>query len=1088
VTKSQRKSTTPIPVQVAAFVRDRRSREPFSAKDVYDTIDHPANHDKKSRVGNINKALVRLWSEDALCSFLDADNHVLREAEFVEPGSAAVEHPQKFALPGSKAPHGYRAVSYAEANAVASKSEVVKPPATESEVTDAAGSELAQHEPDQTEGRHDAASGLEERARSGLTEPAPDWIPDALMLDWVTRRYVVGGLRAGLDKADEQERRQLIMTGLQRKGGMPTADSQVARALVKLCRRYAVWWDRVSYWAYKDDADSGDVLGPDDLEALEADYALELADQYDPGVVVLTAVRLGIDNDAVRLLAETADAGQTASPTRALEDALAEIRTQLDLANSDLREARAAERSERQARTAAEKQANQLRTQLEQTKASAKKQGESQEHEANLRAQLAEALEGAAELAAAHEALAEERERLADAERDAAESEQALSQAEAELVTARDEVRRLRANEPALQDALRTIGELSVRLEAAEQRAGEVPIAQDARSLVGLLDSTIGRLVSEASTRISQGDATDEEQLLLAFASQFLQFKIALPEPVRETDENVEPAEPTLELVEPLTEEEALDEPPAVEADMEDEEPERPRRRRRARSGWTVKPIGGAGEIGASAIVAQTPSGETVLLDAGQRMPRLYGGAADYAYHFGVTGVERLDAIIVSHAHIDHTGSLPVLHRNVRGQLRMNNGLPVFMSEPTRELAELMMRDSAKIQHWNERRLEDVAETDLGGEFATGLKAAAYDDDDVTRVLGSVEVRDPRAAFEIPSTNIVARLEPVAHVLGSCAIHLTDTGTGATLLYTGDLGPIADSQLTLPDFGHTSMLSPAQMIVMESTYGERPAGAPPVGRLAKKSRRQQQIEKLHGLAKGAIDRGGLVLIPCFSLGRAQELARIIHQALNKELPDAPVYIGGMAAKILDIYDDYADRGDRGQGERWVRAGQFPRTQSLHRRVRDHLSFAEIAEEVVESGPGYILASPAVLSGGWSLTFAKRMVEDPKNAIIFTGFLPNDDRHSKRMSEFRTGDQVKLSERAQTIQADWDQVGLSAHATADDLRQFAQRMASQSDAPVSFGFVHGMPQSEEALARDVARMENVARAEPLQNNQVWAAAV
>jgi Cft2 family RNA processing exonuclease len=103
-------------------------------------------------------------------------------------------------------------------------------------------------------------------------------------------------------------------------------------------------------------------------------------------------------------------------------------------------------------------------------------------------------------------------------------------------------------------------------------------------------------------------------------------------------------------------------------------------------------------------------------------------------------------------------------------------------------------------------------------------------------------------------------------------------------------------------------------------------------------------------------------------------------------------------------------------------------------------------------------------------------------------LPNDDRHSKRMSEFRTGDQVKLSERAQTIQADWDQVGLSAHATADDLRQFAQRMASQSDAPVSFGFVHGMPQSEEALARDVARMENVARAEPLQNNQVWAAAV
>src|SRR5262249_40944705 len=157
--------------------------------------------------------------------------------------------------------------------------------------------------------------------------------------------------------------------------------------------------------------------------------------------------------------------------------------------------------------------------------------------------------------------------------------------------------------------------------------------------------------------------------LLLAFASQFLQFKLALPD-VAVTPEPKTDLEPSLELVEPPVEEEVLDEPAAVEADIEDEtEPARPRRRRRTRSGWSVRPIGGAGEIGASAVVAQTPTGETVLLDSGQRMPRLYGAAADYAYHFGVTGVERLDAILISHAHIDHTGSLPVLHRNVRSQL-----------------------------------------------------------------------------------------------------------------------------------------------------------------------------------------------------------------------------------------------------------------------------------------------------------------------------------------------------------------------------------------------------------------------------------
>jgi hypothetical protein len=230
--KTVRKRSTPYPVQVAAFVSGRSSRAPFSAKDVYEQIDHPAGQ-KSSVVGKINQALYRLWSEDKLCSFVDASGNVMREPTHVSHGSKAVEHPQMFALPGCKAPGGFTRVSYAEGGALAVSTE----PDT---------AEAADPEPEPDDGNQDTTRDDEQgadlfrRQFDRLTEPAPDWLPDALMLDWVTRKLVLLRLREGLDKAEDQEKRQLIMTGLQRKGDLPTADSPAARGLVKLCRQTVV--------------------------------------------------------------------------------------------------------------------------------------------------------------------------------------------------------------------------------------------------------------------------------------------------------------------------------------------------------------------------------------------------------------------------------------------------------------------------------------------------------------------------------------------------------------------------------------------------------------------------------------------------------------------------------------------------------------------------------------------------------------------------------------------------------------------------------------------------------------------------------
>ncbi len=160
----------------------------------------------------------------------------------------------------------------------------------------------------------------------------------------------------------------------------------------------------------------------------------------------------------------------------------------------------------------------------------------------------------------------------------------------------------------------------------------------------------------------------------------------------------------------------------------------------------------------------------------------------------------------------------------------------------------------------------------------------AYDFPDVTACLDAGHVCcSPSSTSRSPieGTSLVARFLPVSHVLGTCAIHLKDTETGATLLYSGDLGPISDPQLTLPDFGGTGMIEGADVIIMESTYGllrdEEREG---------RRRAATAASVRHGSSltspRKTIGDGGHVLLPAFSLGRTQELAMLIDRERGQE--------------------------------------------------------------------------------------------------------------------------------------------------------------------------------------------------------------
>jgi Cft2 family RNA processing exonuclease len=613
--------------------------------------------------------------------------------------------------------------------------------------------------------------------------------------------------------------------------------------------------------------------------------------------------------------------------------------------------------------------------------------------------------------------------------------------------------------------------------------------------VISALRAPIAAAAVNAAGRLASGASDPDDARLLAFAGEFANMADSLtvrpatapgetPAALEPDDHTPEPVpvpaagEPaSVDLPPTVTETAAPEqepEPPTPEPELEPE-PVAERRRRRRLPEFTVKPLGGAGEVGGSALLIQTRRGANVLLDAGQRVKGEYGAEATSQFHYGVTGVERLHAILISHSHIDHIGSLPLIHRHHSDQ--QNAPVPVLMSEPTYRLGEVMLHDSAKIQHFREMTVANLADSDFGDGM---LMEAAYTFKDVNDCLniGHLVLADQYRPIPIEDTDLIARFLPVSHVLGSCAIHLTDTETGQTLLYSGDLGPITDPQVTLPTFGGTQMIDKADVVIMESTYGHlRPEEAE--GRRRASDGRERATRILADIATKTLGGGGHMLLPAFSLGRTQELAMIIQQERGRTIPDGRIYLAGMGEKITEIYDDF----DRPSGN-WRRPGAFPQCTSIRKWLSDRRTFEDVVAEVLESEPSYIIASPAMLSSGWSRAFLHAMIDHPRHAIVFTGYLPKHAGNISQLREMHHGANMRLDGETRRINCSWDKVSLSAHAPSFDLEQFARDMTAGRDM-THVGMVHGTPDAQRELAERLThQLGDTATVRSLRNGEPW----
>ncbi len=372
----------------------------------------------------------------------------------------------------------------------------------------------------------------------------------------------------------------------------------------------------------------------------------------------------------------------------------------------------------------------------------------------------------------------------------------------------------------------------------------------------------------------------------------------------------------------------------------------------------------------------------------------------------------RLHAVVLSHAHVDHCGRLPLLvKRDFTG--------PIYSTPATRELAALLMADSAHIQQEDARYL-NKKRAKSGMPPITSL----YDDADATRAAQQFHTVSLEQPFEI-TRRLKARFHDAGHMLGAGSVELTYTPTeGApdSLVFTGDLGrfntPILHDPKPLPECDY---------LIAESTYGGR--RHPPTDDLK---------AQLAEVVNDTIARGGRVIIPAFSVGRTQVIVYVLHQLLTEgEIPSIPIFIDSpLAVNATEVFREHPELFDEESSGLLRQTGDI-----LGGGCCTYISDAEESKKLNARRPPFIIISASgMCETGRIVHHLKNSIESPKNTVLIVGFQAAHTlgRRIVEKQEHVTifGEKLKLRARVVALN------GFSAHADRDELQRLVRPLASR----------------------------------------------
>lgn len=441
--------------------------------------------------------------------------------------------------------------------------------------------------------------------------------------------------------------------------------------------------------------------------------------------------------------------------------------------------------------------------------------------------------------------------------------------------------------------------------------------------------------------------------------------------------------------------------------------------------------LGGFREVGRSAMFLQT-SNDKILIDCGIN-PDTSEPTVTYPYLSTLNiPLDEIDAVILSHAHLDHSGFVPYLFAT-------GYTGPIYMTPPTRDLMALLCFDYIKV-------MKRTGETPV------------YTEKDVRKALAHTITRDYGEVTDI-TPEIKLTFHNAGHILGSSISHLHISDGLHNLVYTGDI-----------KFGGTRLFNAAattfpriETLFIESTYGGRDDVTPT---------RIEAEQKLTRVIQETMDKGGKVLIPVFSVGRSQEVMLVIEEYARRN-PNfkAKVYLDGMvreASAIHTVYPEYL----RDNVQRTILSGHSPFESPIFELVKGD------RHEVAEGEPCVILAPSGMLSGGPAISYLKMLGANPNNTLIFVGYqgintlgrkIQRGDREVATVGDDGRLESIKINMRIETCE------GYSGHSDRRQLLAFVKNMRPR---PSKIYTMHGEESKCEDLAHTLSKIMKVEARAPM----------
>lgn len=380
-----------------------------------------------------------------------------------------------------------------------------------------------------------------------------------------------------------------------------------------------------------------------------------------------------------------------------------------------------------------------------------------------------------------------------------------------------------------------------------------------------------------------------------------------------------------------------------------------------------------------------------------------------------------LDAVILTHAHIDHSGYLPVL-------VRMGYKGPIYATPGTRDLCGILLRDAAKLQ-------EEEAEYANRHGFSKHRPALPlYTLEDAERVLDLI-VPQPFDAPMLLGEQAGFRLLPAGHILGAASVvfHMC----GKVIAFTGDIGRPNDPIMRPP-----APLASADYLVVESTYGDR------------LHETTDPLDELEALFMRTFKHGGVVVIPSFAVGRAQSILRYISiLKATGRMANVPVFLDSpMAVSVTELYRRHLSehRLTISEADAIGRAAVMVRTVEQSKEVSGR------------RGPMVVIAGSGMATGGRVLHHLKAFAPDSRNTIALVGYQAAGTRGAALAAHSPT---IKLHGEYVPIRAAVESISsLSAHA---DYAETLEWLGKMTKAPTRTFVTHGEPAAADALRRRIA---------------------